>query len=84
MTNKVTYQVQLDISSEPTNQEVIQFAQEHGCTATLLEQNGPAGGNPLWLFKSDSFDMLSELYTQVMGYGHGFDDDTLKTMFTEV
>ena len=80
----MTYQVELDISSEPTHGEVLQFATEHGCTATLLQANGPAGGNPLYLFQSESFDMLQELFEQVMGHGHGFDEEELKTMFVEV
>lgn len=80
----MTYQVELDISSEPTHDEVLQFATEHGCTATLLEANGPAGGNPLYLFQSETFDMLQELFEQVMGHGHGFDEEELKTMFVEV
>ena len=80
----MTYQVELDISSEQTHDEVLQFATEHGCTATLLEANGPAGGNPLYLFQSETFDMLQELFEQVMGHGHGFDEEELKTMFVEV
>lgn len=62
-----TFNIQLDISHEPTHQEVIQFATDHGCTATLLQQNGPAGGNPLYLFQSDKFDYLDELASQVLG-----------------
>lgn len=61
------YNIQLDISHEPTHQEVIQFATDHGCTATLLQQNGPAGGNPLYLFQSNKFDYLDELASQVLG-----------------
>lgn len=80
----MTYQVELDITAESAYDEVKQFATEHGCSATLLMENGPAGGNPLYLFKSESFDMLQELYEQVMGYGHGFDEEELKTMFVEV
>ena len=48
----MTYQVELDISHEATHSEVEQFATEHGCTAQLLMADGPAGGNPLYLFKS--------------------------------
>ncbi len=62
-----TYNIQLDVSHEPTHQEVIQFATDHGCTATLLQQNGPAGGNPLYLFQSNKFDYLDELASQVLG-----------------
>ena len=80
----MTYQVELDISHEATHSEVEQFATDHGCTAQLLMADGPAGGNPLYLFKSESFDMLQELYEQVMGHGHGFDEEELKTMIVEV
>ena len=80
----MSYEVQLDISSESTHDEVLQFATEHGCTAELLIEDGPAGGNPLYLFQSESFDMLQELFEQVMGHGHGFDEEELKTMFVEV
>ena len=56
----MAYQVELDISHEATHDEVVQFAIEHGCTTQLIMANGPAGGNPLYLFKSESFDMLQE------------------------
>ena len=61
------YNIQLDISHEPTHSEVSQFAKDHGCTATLLEANGPAGGNPLYLFQSEKFDYLDELVSQILG-----------------
>lgn len=61
------YNIELDVSHEPTNLEVIQFAKDHGCTATLVKANGPAGGNPLYLFQSDKFDYLDELVSQVLG-----------------
>ena len=80
----MAYQVELDISHEATHDDVVRFAIEHGCTTQLITANGPAGGNPLYLFKSESFDMLQELYEQVMGHGHGFDEEELKTMFVEV
>jgi len=62
-----TYNIELDISHEPTNEEVQQFAKDHGCSATLLQANGPAGGNPLYLFQSEKFDYLDELASQVLG-----------------
>ncbi len=80
----MTYQVELDVSHEVSHDEVVQFATEHGCTAELLMANGPAGGNPLYLFKSESFTMLQEWFEQVKGGGDGFDEEELKTMFLEV
>lgn len=77
------YTIELDISHEPTHQEVCNFAKEHGCTAFLIQENGPAGGNPLYRFSSDSFDMLQELTDQVFGSGY-FDEETIKTMITEI
>ena len=62
-----TFNIELDVSHEPTNLEVIQFAKDHGCTASLLQQNGPAGGNPLYLFQSNKFSYLEELTQQVLG-----------------
>ena len=61
------YNIQLDISHEPTHSEVSQFAKDHGCTATLVQENGPAGGNPIYLFQSEKFDYLDELVSQVLG-----------------
>ena len=63
----MSYEVQLDISSESTHDEVLQFATEHGCTAKLLIEDGPAGGNPLYLFQSEKFDYLDELVSQILG-----------------
>ena len=64
----MTYQVQLDISHEPTHQEVCNFAKDHGCTALLIQKNGPAGGNPLYQFSSDNYNYIEELVGQVLGY----------------
>lgn len=78
------YIIELDISHEPSHSEVIQFASDYGCTTKLLMKNGPAGGNPLYEFSSDSYDNIRELLEQVIGYGHGFDEEELKTMIVEV
>lgn len=75
------YHVQLDISHEAPSDMVHQFATDHGCTATLIEEFGPAGGNPLYQFSSDKFDYLQELTEQVLG--GGFDEETIKTMIWE-
>lgn len=61
------FNIELDISHEPTHSEVSQFAKDHGCTATLIQENGPAGGNPLYLFQSEKFDYLDELVSQILG-----------------
>lgn len=76
------YHVQLDISHETPSDMVHQFATDHGCTATLIEEFGPAGGNPLYQFSSDKFDYLEELVDQILG-GTGFDEETIKTMIWE-
>jgi len=77
----MTYNIELDISSEPTHSEVSQFAKDHGCTATLVQENGPAGGNPLYQFHSDNFNYLEELASQVLGTS--FDEEAIKTMVWE-
>jgi hypothetical protein len=61
------YVAELDISAEASQESVHQFATEHGCTALLIMEYGPAGGNPLYQFSSDSQDCLEELVSQVLG-----------------
>lgn len=78
------YTIQLDISHEALHEEVIQFANEHGCRVLSRLENGPAGGNPLYTFASDKFDYLQELTEQILGEGHGFDEEEIKTMIVEV
>lgn len=77
------YTIELDISHETPIEMVQQFAIDHGCTAELLQEYGPAGGNPLYRFSSDNFDYLQELTGQVFGVG-SFDEETFKTMIQEV
>jgi len=69
------YSVQLDVSHEVTHEEVVQFAAEHGCDCVLLEQNGPAGGNPLYKFISASEDMIQELADQLTGGENSYSID---------
>tara|TARA_B110000503_G_scaffold138581_1_gene225057 strand:+ start:97 stop:333 length:237 start_codon:yes stop_codon:yes gene_type:complete len=78
----MTYNVQLDVSHETTFELVNEFATGHGCTATLILENGPAGGNPLYQFSSDKFSYLEELIGQLLGYTP--DEEALKTMVWEV
>lgn len=54
-----------DISYEITPEQVNEFAMNHGCNATLLEEFGPAGGNPVYKFTSTSYDCLEELAFQI-------------------
>ena len=61
------YVTELDISAEASQESIHQFAAEHGCIAKLIIENGPAGGNPLYQFSSDSKDCLEELVSQVLG-----------------
>jgi len=61
------YIAELDISAEASKESVQQFATEHGCSAVLIIENGPAGGNPLYQFSSNSQDCLEELVAQVLG-----------------
>ena len=62
----MTYYVELDISHEASFEDVMQFAQEHMCEAELIEEFGPAGGNPLYKFKSSSYDCILELAMQIL------------------
>jgi hypothetical protein len=64
----MNYAIELDITHESTFEEVQQFATEHGCEVKLLEENGPAGGNPLYKFTAESFDMLQELGEQILQF----------------
>lgn len=61
------YVAELDISAEASQEMVHQFATDHGCTALLIAEYGPAGGNPLYQFSSDNKDYLEELVAQVLG-----------------
>ena len=78
----MTYNVQLDVSHETTFELVNEFATGHGCEATLVQLNGPGGGNPVYQFSSDNFNYLQELVEQVLG--RGCDEETIKTMIYEV
>ena len=77
----MAYNVQLDVSHETTFELVNEFATGHGCTATLILENGPAGGNPLYQFSSNKFSYLEELIGQLLSYTP--DEEALKTMIWE-
>jgi hypothetical protein len=78
----MSYQVEFDIPHTTSQELVNEFATGHGCVATLVQLNGPAGGNPLYHFSSDKFSYLEELIGQVLGYNP--DEEALKTMVWEV
>jgi len=46
----VTTYLHLDVSSETSLADVQYYAQEYNCTAKLLTEFGPAGGNPVYEF----------------------------------
>lgn len=49
----MTYQIELDISHECPQSVLQDFAETYSLTYELIEEFGPAGGNPLYLFKSE-------------------------------
>lgn len=72
---------ELDVSHETNYLQVKLFAADHGCTAKLLQQNGPAGGNPLYQFSSDNYDYIEELVGQLLGY---MDPEHIKDKIREI
>jgi|TARA_X000001316_G_C896197_1_gene16090 hypothetical protein len=42
--------IQLDVSSEASLADVQYYAREYNCTAELVTEFGPAGGNPVYEF----------------------------------
>jgi hypothetical protein len=76
------FTTELDINYETPKSEIVKFALEHMCEATLITENGPGGGNPVYEFSSHSYDCLEELVTQV--YGVACDEEFLKTIIVEV
>lgn len=63
----MAYLVELDVSHEPTHEQVVEFAESHGCTVLGRRENGPAGGNPVYTFGSAKYDYLVELVQQLLG-----------------
>ena len=60
------YHKELDISHEVDQTSVKAFAQSYNCDCTLLQEYGPAGGNPLYLFsaqnKTDLDNLVNNIY----------------------
>ena len=64
------FNIELDVNGESTHSEISQFAEDHGCKATLVKSGLTRisyGGNPLYLFQSEKFDYLDELVSQILG-----------------
>lgn len=78
----MAYTIDLDISYETPSEMVHQFASDHGCTAILLEEFGPAGGNPLYRFSSDNQQYLWELANEI--FDGMFDENEIIEMMVEV
>lgn len=76
----MTFMFEADISYEASREEIDQFAKQHGCEAILVQEYGPAGGNPVYKFTSTSYDCIEELALQV--YQH--DLEFVTTIISEV
>ena len=55
------YTTEHDIAYDSPKHEIYEIAEKHHCTVTLLQQYGPAGGNPLYRFSSHSLTNLQNL-----------------------
>jgi hypothetical protein len=60
------YSVELDISSEMGCEEVVNFASEYGCSATMIEEFGPGGGNPVYRFASEEKSNVIRMICEVL------------------
>ena len=63
----MTYTIQTDIAHTTTKSEIKQFAFEHNCTLSKFQKNGPAGGNPLYLFSAKNKSDLQKLTENIYG-----------------
>ena len=45
--------VELDVSGEVSHTDNVKWAASFGCEAIVLQQHGPAGGNPLYEFSGE-------------------------------
>lgn len=61
------YGIQLDISHEATDEDLQEFANKFECEFKLIEEFGPAGGNPLYEFHSKSFENIQRLCEEHFG-----------------
>lgn len=61
------YGIQLDISHEATDEDLKEFAEKYECEFKLIEEFGPAGGNPVYEFTSKSFENVQRLCEEHFG-----------------
>lgn len=61
----MTYIITSDIAYTSTKSEIKQFATDHGCTLSLFQPNGPAGGNHFCHFTSNNINYIQELCDQL-------------------
>jgi hypothetical protein len=61
----MTYILKSDIAHTSTQSEIKQFANEHGCTLSNFQPNGPGGGNHICTFISNNLDYIQELCDQL-------------------
>ena len=63
----MTYRIELDLSHEMTEQEMIDFGKKYNLSFKMIEEEGPAGGNPLVEYSTDDqfniIKFLAEAYT---------------------
>lgn len=60
------YMIELDVSHEASVEEINAFANTYKSVATLVDPEGPAGGNPVYSFTSYHYDELLELATEFL------------------
>lgn len=58
--------IQLDIAGDQTKESVKAWAAKFKCTAKILIEDGPAGGNPLYQFRG-SVKNVQALYRDLTG-----------------
>ena len=47
------YTIELDISHEASLEQITAWASKFNCTPKLIQEIGPAGGNPVYQFSSN-------------------------------
>jgi len=78
------YTVELDVSYECPHEEIEKLASEHNCTAKMIQEFGPGGGNPVYQFSSETFYFVEELIQDFFGGEHSFDEEEINNMIFEV
>ena len=77
----MTFSVQLDVAHTATLKEVNEFANQFDCLVSLITEDGPAGGNPIYEFSCDTYKPLKNLIVEFSNFE--LDEFELKTMILE-